>query len=98
MKIAFLLALPPTAEDVQTTKALAEAALRQGHSVFLFLNADGVLSAGEVAYLANRGAEIAGCSLSLRQRDATAVPGIRWGSQLDWAEATRNADRVLCFV
>jgi sulfur relay (sulfurtransferase) complex TusBCD TusD component (DsrE family) len=92
------LATPPGAEDVRTARLLAGAALRQGHAVSIFLNADGVLSATALSDLAAQGASLAACSLSARQRSVAPVEGVKWGSQLDWAEAVLDADRVIALA
>ncbi len=90
-----MLAAPPAAADVHTARQLAAAARRQGHEVDLFLNADGVTSAAALADLAPQGVRLCACALSARQRGVSPVDGVVWGSQLDWAEAVREADRVM---
>ncbi len=90
-----MLAASPDTADAHTARELALAARRQGHEVDLFLNADGVASAAALADLARQGVRLSACSLSARQRGVPPVEGIVWGSQLEWAEAVREADRVL---
>jgi len=92
-----MLSAAPGAEDIRTVHQLALAAVRQGHEVHVFLNADGVLSGAALADLAEEGAYVAGCKVALRARGASGAAGVKWGSQLDWAQAVREADRVIAF-
>ncbi|MHB1413714.1 MAG: DsrE family protein [Chloroflexota bacterium] len=97
MRLAVLLTAVPASEDVRTVRQLALAALRLGHQVTVFLNADGVSSATALVDLGEQGASLAACTLSARQRNVALIPGIHWGSQLDWADAVHDADRVVAF-
>jgi sulfur relay (sulfurtransferase) complex TusBCD TusD component (DsrE family) len=98
VKLAIMLGAAPETEGASIAANLAAAALAEGHDVTLFLNADGVGNATVVAPLAAQGAHLIACGLSARQRRALEVDGVRLGSQLDWAEAVRYADRVVSVV
>ena len=86
MRLAVLLASPPGGEDARTARQLAAAARRQGHEVYVFFNADGVLNAAALADLRALGVRLGACALSARQRGIPMAEGIHWGSQMDWAD------------
>ncbi|MHB1131930.1 MAG: DsrE family protein [Chloroflexota bacterium] len=97
MRFAILLAGKPDTANARTARALAAAAARAGHEVSLFFNHDGVYSAAALVELREAGVQLAACAHSARQRGVPSVQGVRWGGQLDWAEAVSRADRVLAF-
>jgi sulfur relay (sulfurtransferase) complex TusBCD TusD component (DsrE family) len=97
LRFAILLGGRPDSANARTARSLATAAVRAGHEVTLFFNHDGVYSAQPLSDLRESGVRLAACAYSARQRSVTAVPGVRWGGQLDWAEAVSRADRVLAF-
>jgi hypothetical protein len=91
-----MLAVPGESE-VRTVLGLATAARQQGHFVYLFLTGEGTRSAGALRSLADHGVELGGCAHSVRTLGLPAVAGVSWGNQMDWAEAVRDADRVIAF-
>ncbi|MCL4466241.1 MAG: DsrE family protein [Chloroflexi bacterium] len=95
MRLAILLASGPESDNARTAKGLAAAAAGRGHDVFLFFNADGVTAAASLSSLQQVGVRMAACAHSARQRGVTPVAGVRWGGQLDWAEAVHDANRVI---
>ncbi|MHB1006249.1 MAG: DsrE family protein [Chloroflexota bacterium] len=94
MKLAIMLAASDDA-NARTALGLAEAALHAGHEAFLFLDGDGVLGAASFAALGAAGATLVGCGLSAHQRGAVKPEHVRWGNQMDWALAVREADKVV---
>lgn len=98
MRLAILLGSGPSSANARTARALATAALQRGHDVFLFFNDEGVHAAAQMAELGSLGARLAACAHSARRLGVPAVAGVRWGGQLDWAEAVRDADQVLALA
>ena len=95
MRLAIMLSSGPFAADLRTVRQLALAARRQGHEATVFLNAEGVLCAPALLDLPPLGVDVAACTASARQLGAARPEQVRWGSQLDWAEAVQAADRVI---
>ncbi len=97
MKLAIQLTSGVESEDAHTVKKLAEAALRQGHEVNIFVMDDGVHNLHALKILIDRGAHIAVCAHNAHERSIVQVEGILFGGQPDWAEIVNQADRVVCF-
>jgi hypothetical protein len=68
-KVGFLLARPPSHPSVTTVHGLAQAALRGGHDVYLYLIDEGVQNASDPRYLAlaDGGARIFACAYGCQQ-------------------------------
>jgi len=84
-------------ENTRTVQKLAEAALRQGHEVAIFLMDDGVFNIPALQRLAAQGVKLAICAYNAEQRGVGRVEGVVWGSQYDWAHIVHDADRVVVF-
>lgn len=84
-------------QDVRSVRRIAEAALRQGHQVSLFLMDDGVYHMQALRDLAEQGVQIAVCAHNAYQRGLGKVEGVLFGGQNDWAEIVHDADRVIVF-
>ncbi len=97
MKLGILLTSGLESEDAHTVRQLAQAALRQGHQVAIFLMEDGVYNAGRLRELTGQGANIAVCTQNAHQRHVEKVEGILFGGLNDWAEIVKTADRVVVF-
>lgn len=97
MRLAILLASGFQSQDRRTVLRLAEAALTRGHHVSLFLMGDGVYCAPAIAGLARSGATLVWCDHNARERGLSEVPGVRAGSQYDWACMVAESDRALSF-
>jgi len=68
-KLGFLLALPPSHASVTTVHGLAEAAVRKGHEVYLYLIDEGVKNIRDARYtaLAHAGARLFVCAYGCQQ-------------------------------
>jgi sulfur relay (sulfurtransferase) complex TusBCD TusD component (DsrE family) len=68
-KFGILLALPPSHGSVATVHGLAEAALRRGHEVYLYLIDEGVRNVSDARYvaLAHAGARLFVCAYGCQQ-------------------------------
>jgi len=68
-KFGILLALPPSHESVTTVHGLAQAALRRGHEVYLYLIDEGVKSLSDARYLTlvHAGARLFVCAYGCQQ-------------------------------
>lgn len=68
-KFGFLLARPPFHESVTTVHGLAEAALRRGHEVYLYLIDEGVKNLSDPRYtaLARAGVRLFVCAYGCQQ-------------------------------
>lgn len=97
MRLAILLTSGFESQDKHTAYRVAEAALARGHQVELFLMEQGVYSAPYLAGLSSRGASVVWCSHNAQQRGLPEVPGVREGSQFDWAAMVAAGDRVVSF-
>ena len=95
MRLAIMLASGPETDNARTASLLARAALERGHDVALFFDDQGVRASAQLAELGPLGVRLAACAYSARNLGVPPVPGVRWGGQLDWAEAVRDADRAL---
>ena len=84
-------------EDTRTVKKIAEAALRQGHKVDLFLMDNGVYNIPALAELVPNGASITICTHNADQRAVDKPSDIVLGSQCEWANLLHEADRVISF-
>lgn len=101
-KLGIMLTTGVEDENTRTVQKLAEAALRQGHEVAIFLMDDGVFNIPALQRLAAQGAEVRGahltiCAYNAEQRGVGRVEGVVWGSQYDWAHIVHDADRVVVF-
>lgn len=96
-KLGIMLTTGVEAENTRTVQKLAEAALRQGHEVAIFLMDDGVFSIPALQGLAAQGTNLAICAYNAEQRGVGKVEGVLWGSQYDWAHIVHDSDRVLTF-
>lgn len=107
MTFAFLLTSGPDRQDRYTLARLAEAAIRQGHHVRIFLMGDGVVHrdwiANHFAESAFTAEQRAACELAICAHNAlqcglteSDTPVI-WGSQAEWARYVNQADRVITF-
>lgn len=105
MTFAFLLTSGPERQDRHTLAQLAEAALRLGHRVRIFIMGDGVVHRDwlnerfAAAIEAGDGrCEVAVCAhnaLTCGLKEAAG--GLIWGSQSEWARYVNEADRVIAF-
>ena len=68
-KLGLLLSLPPSHESVATVHGLAEAALKAGHEVYLYLIDEGVKNIDTPHYrsLAQSGAKVFACAYGCQQ-------------------------------
>lgn len=68
-KFGFLLALPPSHDSVTTVHGLAQAALRRGYEVYLYLIDEGVKNLRDARYLglAQAGARLFVCAYGCQQ-------------------------------
>lgn len=68
-KLGFLLALPPSHASVTTVYGLADAALRRGHEVYLYLIDEGVKNLRDTRYaaLVQGGAKLFVCAYGCQQ-------------------------------
>lgn len=68
-KLGLLLALPPSHDSVATVHGLAQAALKQGHEVYLYLIDEGVKNLRDAHYLAlaHAGARLFVCAYGCQQ-------------------------------
>jgi len=68
-KIGFLLSLPPSHASVITVHGLAEAAVRRGYEVYLYLIDEGVKNVRDTRYtsLARAGARLFVCAYGCQQ-------------------------------
>ncbi len=97
MKLAIELTSGTEAEDARTVRCIAEAALRQGHQVAIFLMDDGVYNVQQLRGLVAEGARVAVCAHNCLERGIAKVEGILWGGQNDWGDMVHDADRVMAF-
>ena len=109
MKFAILITSGFEQRDLHTASRLAEAALKLGHEVRLFVMGDGVQQLADhpknpwledLRRLLEAGVEVACCSVAGELRGLTRarlVPGVRWGSQDDHARIVNWSDRYLAF-
>jgi sulfur relay (sulfurtransferase) complex TusBCD TusD component (DsrE family) len=97
LKLAILLTSGFESQDRRTALKIAEAALLAGHEVGVFLMEQGVYAAPFLATLSSQGASVVWCSHNAAQRGLPSSPGVREGSQFDWAAMAAEADRVLSF-
>lgn len=105
MTFAFLLTSGPERQDRLTLAQLAEAALRQGHKVRIFVMGDGVVHRDWLNERFRPAIEQGdgACEIAICAHNATecglqeAEGGIIWGSQAEWAQYVNQADRVITF-
>lgn len=109
-----LTASPYTSQDAVTVLQLAQAALRQGHPVRLFLMDDGVYLAAkrlgkvqgtdlrsQLEAVLKAGGEVAICDHNAMERGLypeALVEGVIPGSQYDHAQSVAKSARVLSFT
>ena len=98
-KLGLLLTTSPEHANTHTVIKLAEAAVRKGVEVQIFLMCDGVLNVNHVPFLSliDNGVQICLCQQNLNERFQDEVDGIRLGSQYDFASNVRDMDRLLAF-
>lgn len=94
-----MLTTSPESENTHTVIRLAEAALRQGVEVHIYLMADGVynIHIRELMALAEKGVQLALCERNAALRQAGRKEGILYGSQYDLAQMVQDVDRFLAF-
>lgn len=110
MKLGILLTTLPLNQGTRSALKIAEAALRRGITVELFLMGDGIYnvkqgekarSAEAISRLISQGAKVALCALNAQQRgvgEEEAIAGVLFGSQYDLALLVAEADRFLSFT
>ena len=99
-QLGFFLSTSPEHENTQTVIKLAEAAMRRGIEVSVFIMCDGVHNAFLPAFtaLAEHGARLVLCSHNLGERQRPKIEGaIVCGSQYDHAQLVSGVDRYLAF-
>ncbi|MBI4832222.1 MAG: DsrE family protein [Candidatus Lindowbacteria bacterium] len=98
-KLGMLLTTSPEHANTQTVIKIAEAALRKGIEVRVFLSCDGVLNCNQVPLLKliDQGAQICLCQQNLNERFQDEANGVTLGSQYDLACNVRDMDRMLAF-
>ncbi len=98
-KLGILLTTSPEDANTHSVIRLAEAALRQGVEVRIFLMCDGVLNVNHVPFLSllDKGANICLCQQNLNERFLDETNGVVLGSQYDFACNVRAVDRVVAF-
>jgi hypothetical protein len=99
-KLGMFLTTSPEHENTHTVIKLAEAAMRRGAEVHIFLMCDGVHNAFIAGFgaLADQGAHIVLCSHNLSERQRPKIEGaIVCGSQYDHAQLVSHVDRYLAF-
>ncbi len=97
MKLGIELTSGFGSQDAHTVRKLCEAALRQGHEVYLFVMDDGVFHLNRLKDLAEQGVNIAVCAHNAHERGVAKIDGLLFGGQNDWAEIVHDADRVIVF-
>jgi sulfur relay (sulfurtransferase) complex TusBCD TusD component (DsrE family) len=98
-KLGLLLTTSPEHANTRSVIRIAEAALRQGIEVRIFLMCDGVLNVNHVPFLSllDKGANICLCQQNLNERFLDETNGVTLGGQYDFACSIRVVDRVLAF-
>jgi sulfur relay (sulfurtransferase) complex TusBCD TusD component (DsrE family) len=99
-QLGFFLSTSPEHQNTQTVIRLAEAAMRRGIDVSIFIMCDGVHNAfvPTFAALVDQGARLVLCSHNLGERHRPKLEGtIVCGSQYDHAQLVSGVDRYLAF-
>lgn len=95
--ICILVTSSPESENSRTMAGAAEAALRLGHKVQIFLMCDGVYHVLRKDFLTliEKGAEVTLCAHNARERGLEKRPDILFGSQYDLACLVARSDSFL---
>lgn len=98
-KLGILLTTSPESENTHTVVRLAEAALKAGIAVEMFLMCDGVyhLEDSRLADLSARGVRVVVCAHNAVERKVERKDFVHWGSQYDLASLVKDSDRFLSF-
>ena len=98
--LCILVTSSPESENSRTLAKLTEAAIEMGQRVQIFLMCDGVyhILQEDFLSLAKKGAEITLCSLNASQRGVENRPGIRFGSQYDFASMMAHSDNFIALT
>jgi len=98
-RLGILLTTSPEHANTHSVIRVAEAALRRGIEVRIFLMCDGVLNVNHVPFLSllDKGANICLCQQNLNERFQDETNGVMLGSQYDFACNIRDSDRVIAF-
>ena len=98
-KLGLLLTTSPEHASTHTLIKLAEAALRKGVEVRIFLMCDGVLNVNHVPFLSliDSGAKICLCQQNLNERFQDEVDGITLGSQYDLERSRQSVPNEVVF-
>ena len=112
MKFGILLTISKEHANTNTVLNIANAALKEGHEVSIFLMDDGVYNivktpekdelyvAGAFSDLIKQGVEIALCDQTARERGVSkenSIEGVVFGGQFDLAVLVNESDRFLSF-
>lgn len=97
-KLSLMLTTSFESQNTTTVVRLAEAALRQGHSVEIFMMCDGVLNSYDprLADLMEKGVRITQCEHNAEERHISREIPIEQGSQYIFSTMLDEADRFVC--
>lgn len=99
MKLGILLTTPPSHQNTYSVIQICKAARNKGHTVGIFMMADGVYNIlhSPLLDLMDHGVELSLCAHNAAQRVLDRVDGVVWGSQFDLALLANESDRFLTF-
>ena len=98
--LGLLLFNGPDSQDVHTAAGLADAALRRGMGVEIFMMRNGVMNAAAPGLegLADRGAKVTVCAHNANEIKAPRSEKFHYGGQYDNANILNDAERYVAFL
>jgi sulfur relay (sulfurtransferase) complex TusBCD TusD component (DsrE family) len=99
-KLGILLFNGPDSQDVHTAIGLADAALKRGIEVEIFMMYSAVQNATlpGIETLADKGAKITVCTHNAAERKAAMSEKCHYGGQYDNSNIVNDTDRFLAFI